>query len=249
MDGHVHACHLGDGDNSLEEVSEIGAQAVGVDALVGVECFLEGFERVSVCHLAWKPRDHRPLKSLSRRRAHLLIARGCPSLCIVVVLGACTGSLKDVELECCKVVSIESKRPRTVLPFVLEVGARPIDNRHEVVAEDVEAASAEIAHRLLVSLDVLVAVASTLFDSFMHGHALDDAPAQALRFDLGNSCLDLAHRPDLTDWDVVQRRDDAGCTSLLDVLQSHWIVWSVPAPGLLHWHGCRGSHCAVPCRP
>ena len=128
--------------------------------------------------------------------------------------------------------------PHPVLPNLgpraLEVGAGPVDDGHEVVAEETDAASAEVGDRGLVLVDEGGPLwLAALLDRLVHGDALRHGPRQPAAFDERFACLDRIDRPHVANRDVVQRGDDAGGAGLLDVLQRDGVVRAVPVSRVL----------------
>lgn len=91
----------------------------------------------------------------------------------------------------------------------------PVQYRHEIVADNLDAGASEIAQRLLVCRDVLAPVAILLLDVLADGEAFNDVPAQCRRLTVRSvRDLLLAQRDFLrTPYDairqVMQSRDNA----------------------------------------
>jgi hypothetical protein len=90
----------------------------------------------------------------------------------------CLGArpLEDVDLEGDEVGVVEGERLRAVVPYAVELGARPVDDRHEVVGKLPDAAGAQVADGLLVVGDVAVAAVRALLYGLVHRHALHHGP-------------------------------------------------------------------------
>ena len=132
---------------------------------------------------------------------------------------------------------IVGQRPRPARQRNGKVGPRPVQHQHEIVADGVDAAGAEIAQRLSEIAVERLQVAAAIFDVVMYRHALDDAPAQAERavaLDLGLALPDRLDGPDLAIGNVVQGGHDAGGTGLPRMLQRRGIARAEPSPGLFH---------------
>jgi hypothetical protein len=120
---------------------------------------------------------------------------------------------------------------------VRELGARPIEHRHEIVADRRDPAAAEIHQRLAIGVEQAVEIAFADLDGLVHGQAFDDAPAEpkrGIRLDLGLARRDLLDAPHLAIRDVVKRRDDAARTGLADMPELDQVVRTEPSPRLFH---------------
>ena len=110
-----------------------------------------------------------------------------------------------------------------------QIRTGPVENRHEVVADDLDAKLGQIADALLIVLDVLVAGGQADLDVIVNIDRLNHVHIKAVGVDLIGYLLDLVHFPNLTGHFVVQRPDDAGHTGdLLDVAQADGIVENPP---------------------
>eukprot|EP00964_Phaeocystis_antarctica_P018174 scaffold10067_cov67-Phaeocystis_antarctica.AAC.7 len=163
---------LGDGHHLDEEVAQVGAQPRMVDVLVGVEGELELGERVGLDHAARHPRDHRLCECLDARRRHARKPRRSERSLSRPEVRLCARPLQDVDLEGDEVGVVEGERFGAVVPHAVELGARPVDDRHEVVGELPDATGAQVADGLLVVGDVAVAAVRTLLDCLVHRHTL-----------------------------------------------------------------------------
>ncbi len=68
-------------------------------------------------------------------------AGACAILGGIISLGAC--ALQNMEVEGCVAILVEAHGRRAGLDFVIEFGARPVDHRHEVVADDGDVAGGD----------------------------------------------------------------------------------------------------------
>ena len=153
----------------------------------------------------------------------------------MIVLG--TWTFEHEAVECRELVRVEAERAAATRQGRAEIGARPVEHRHEVVADGGDAAGGEIAQRLAVIVEEWLEVALAELDRLGHGQALHDAPAQAERgvgFDQRLSPLDLLLRPDDAVGDLVQRGDDAACPGLPCIGEPDHIVRAEPTPSLFH---------------
>ena len=124
---------------------------------------------------------------------------------------------------------------------VEQVGAGPVEDGHEVVADDLDTELGQVADALFVVLDVLVAGGQADLDVVVDVDRLDDVHVEAIGVDLVCDLLDLVDFPDLAGHLVVQCPDDAGhAGDLLDVAEGDRVVaLAIPAPTHFHRHsGC-----------
>ena len=87
---------------------------------------------------------------------------------------------------------------------VEQVGAGPVKDGHEVVADDLDTELGQVADALLVVLDVLVAGGQADLDVIVDIDRLDHVHVEAVGVDLIGDLLDLVDLPDLTGHLVVQ---------------------------------------------
>ena len=105
-----------------------------------------------------------------------------------------------------------------------EVGARPVEDRHEVVAQHRHAELAHVPHALAVVLDEAVARRTTELDVLVNGNALDDG-GEAPGLSISSASRGVVSRPGVADGDVVQRSDDSrDAWNLPNVLERDRIV-------------------------
>ena len=162
-------------------------------------------------------------------------ARARQDLRRVIVLGA--GTLEHEAVEGRELVRVEAQRAAAARQRRAEIGAGPVEDRHEVVADGGDAAGGEIAQRLAVIVEERLEVALAELDRLGHRQALHHAPAQAERcvaLDQRLSPLDLLLGPDHAVGDLVQRRDDAGRPGLPRIGEPDHVVRAEPTPSLFH---------------
>ena len=129
---------------------------------------------------------------------------------------------------------LESEGTGGVIQFEVEVGAGPVNDRHEVVADAADTLSTEIAERLAVVFDQFLVAASAQLDVLVHGDALNHNPRQAMLSEQRLAGANVFRRPDLSGGNMIQRRNNAGSASLDNLLQGNRVIWAEPAPGFLH---------------
>ena len=76
-----------------------------------------------------------------------------------------------------------------------QVGAGPVEDGHEVVADDLDTKLGQVADALLVVFDILVAGGQTDLDIVVHVDGLDNIHIKAVGVDLVCNLLDLVDFP------------------------------------------------------
>ena len=110
-----------------------------------------------------------------------------------------TGTLafEDVDVKVSKLGIVEVEVRSAVGIVVRQIGTCPVEHGHEVVADAVDAFCREVAERLLVDLDLVVAVCSAILDGLYDGQRLNDAPSHAITLNVLAQVADLLTGPDL----------------------------------------------------
>ncbi len=167
------------------------------------------------------------------RRAHVAEARLCRTHRVggIVVGGA--GALQREHVIGDEIDDIEAQG-RAAPHRPGKVGARPVDDRHEVVADGGDAVAAERGQQFLPGVNVVPPIGAARLDGIGHRDALDHRPAQPRRFDHRLALGDRRVAPRRAAGDLVQRRHDSGRTGLGDVSERDRVLGPVPSPGLFH---------------
>ena len=119
---------------------------------------------------------------------------------------------------------------------MVELGAQPVENGHEVVDHDLDAVLSQVFHGLAVVLDVLIASGLTELDVFVNVDRLDDLDFQACGVDFVDELLNFLFRPNFTHGDPVHRAHESGSSGdLLDVLEGNRISLAA-VPTECHFH-------------
>ncbi len=124
---------------------------------------------------------------------------------------------------------------RAIGQFIFQVGAGPVQNRHEVVTHGIDATLGKITQRLLIIANPEIVLPCMGFDVFMNRHAFHDRPDQTgFLYDLF-AFENFFYGPDFTVWNMMKRCYYAGCSGLTNIGQRHGIVRAIPTPGLFHY--------------
>ena len=251
MDAHVHPALLADGHDRLQEVFHVGPELGLVDALVQVQELAELLHGGLVvlaeiaAHEALRLDDDGLHQLVVLFRGHglgervgfgedvppLAYARREPEL-RPLLPGA--GALEDVDVEIGELGVVEIQVRGAVRVLMEQVRAGPVQHRHEVVADAVDALGGEVPQRLLVHFDLLVPVGTAVFDGLHDGERLHDAPAHAVALDILAQVADLLPRPHLSQRDVVQGGHDALHADLPQHRQRDLVFLTEPSPGFFH---------------
>ncbi len=115
-----------------------------------------------------------------------------------------------------------------------EVGARPVDHRHEVVANGSDAGADEADQTILPGVDIAPPRALAQLDRRGDRDRFADIPGQAGVLDGALARRHVFGAPGATVIDVVERGDDSHRAGLPGVVQGDRIVGAEPAPGFTH---------------
>ena len=133
-----------------------------------------------------------------------------------------------------------------VADLVEQVGAGPVEDGHEVVADDLHTELAQVAHGGLVILDVLVTGGLADLDVVMNVDGFHNIHIEAVGLQLLLNLRDLVHFPNFAGHLVMQRPDNAGYAGdLLDIGKRDFIIaFAIPTETHLHRHNVF-LHCNV----
>ena len=198
--------------DSLEEILHVGTQLSLVNALVEVEEVAELLDRSLVVlaevaanealclnddglyQLMILLRSHRlgQLVTLSNHAATFAPALGELEL-LPLLAGAWT--LQDIDVEVSKFGIVEVEVRGTVGIVVEQIGTSPVEHRHEVIADAMDALCREVTQTLLIYLYLMVAVRTSVFDGLYDWQRLNDAPAHAITLDILAQVADFLSCP------------------------------------------------------
>jgi hypothetical protein len=233
MNAETRAGLLGRRHHRVEELADLAPKFFLAHAPVAAERSPQHIQRIAFLRPR-QARDDRLRQLVLRLLIHGVICRLglCDPLGRVFGLGVLAP--QDEQVEGCELRRIEAQRQRAVRQAIGEVGARPVDDRHEVEADRPDVAGPEIADGLRIGVQMRPPVAGAGLDVLRHRHALHHRPGEAGRGDLRLAPFDLRYRPHRAIRQVVQRAHDAGGTRLPDMLQRNRILRTEPPPGLFH---------------
>ena len=210
VDGHLDVALLTGGHNGLQEVLQVGPQLLVVHIGVVLE------QLVQLGHTLGLPAGEGHVVLLGEVQD--VLGHG-----VVVVL--------DHAL-------LIEQGGGAVADLVEQVGTGPVEDGHEVVADDLDAELGQVADALLVVLDQSVAGGLADLDVIMDVDGLDDVAVEAVSVQLVHDLLDFFLGPNFTGHLVMQSPNDAGnAGDLLDVGQLDGIIaFAVPTETHVHRH-------------
>jgi len=237
---HVHAVFLAGGHDGGQEVAHVLPEPRLVYALVEGEQLAEQLHGALLvlgdvaAHEALRLHDdavHELGVVLGRERGLQLRHLGERGL-VPVSLGPL--ALEDVDVEVGELRAGEIEVGAAVGVGVVEVGARPVQHGHEIVANGVDALQREVFQALLVALYLLVAVGAAILDALHHGERLHHAPAHAVALYVVPEVADALAGPHFAVGHVVQGGDDALHANLPQHGEGDLIALAKPSPSLFH---------------
>ena len=178
-------------------------------------------------------RSHRlrKLVGLGKHVAALAHAGGELKLCPLL---AGAFAFQDVDVEIGK-LGIREIEVRTAVGVVVkQVGAGPVEDGHEIVADGMDALGREVAEAFLVHLYLLVAVGTAIFNGLHHRQRLHHAPAHAITLDILSQVPDLLTGPYFAQGHVVQGGDNTFNSDLTEHGKRYLVVLAKPSPCPFH---------------
>ena len=212
MDAHTDPDLLCSRDHLTQEAGQVVAQSLAGHAMVALQHPSQAGDVVAV------ERARQAGHDVGEKSPAVLLGRalepGAPTFDDVRrVIGLGAGALQHEAVEGRELVGVEAQRPAAARLHRVQLGPGPVEDRHEIVADDGHAAGGEIAQRLAIILEQRLEVALAKLDRLGHRQAFHHAPAQSKRLvalDQSLAPLDLVSRPNHAIGDLVQRRDDSG---------------------------------------
>ena len=233
MDAEPHSKLLRRRHDFLEEPAVVGADRLAPDAVVALQRLAQPRDVVAV-EGARQPRHDRMEQRLAVAFRRLLEPRGGLRAHFRGIVVLRRLAAQHVDLEGRHPMRLEPQAGAAPRDRRGEVGARPVEKRHEVVADREDPFGRKVRHGLAVIGEERGEVPLPPLDALVDRQALDHDPVEARRLDLGLARGDGLPRPDLAIGDLVERRHDARRPSLGDLGQGDLVERPVPAPALDH---------------
>lgn len=240
MGADIDADPFGDWRHFGEKIDEVALQSVTADTGIGLQVRPKLRQAVAIGG-ARKARTDVARQGEAPLLRHVAEAPTSRLACRYVVVFGGARPLQQMEVEGNEVDPVEAHRLGAVTGSPAQVGARPIEHRHEIVADGADAGRCQAAQRFLPVGNVLAPRAGLRLDAFRHRDAFDDLPLEAAVADLLLPLLDLLDRPDVTGRDMMQRTDDTVRAGLRRVPNAYPIHRSEPAPRMSHVNSFRAG--------
>ena len=233
MNGHADARFLAHGHDFIQEIVQVPPQLRIVYALIALEHLPELLRR-QVIHRTGKPQQDGIRQRLAGASVHGLekFAGARRRLRGIILRGPFPFQNKQVKRGHADGVILQDAA--AVLHGKGQVGTRPVQHGHEIVAHHFHAAGGQIAQALLVNVQVMLPVPGTRLDVFMNGDAFRHYPLHASLFNHPRAFGHGLPRPQFPALYFMQGRHDSVSARLADVPQRHRVVWAVPSPALNH---------------
>ena len=207
MDGHIDAVFVAGGHDGLEEILEVIEQRLVVHALIDLE------QRLDVLHALRLPAGQN--EAVGRAADGVEHILGVQAVDVGLIVGQHGGA---------------------VIAGLGQIGARPVEHGHEVVAHHVDALFAQRGQGFDIIFDVHIAGGQAGLDVVVHVDALNAADLQAGRLDLLVEGVNGFARPGLAGLGGVEGGDDAlHAGDLTNLLQSD-AVMAGAVPAERHFH-------------
>src|SRR3954467_4979077 len=147
---------------------------------------------------------------------------------------------------------VEPHRLGAVRQFPFQIGAAPVHDRHEIVADDLDARRGDRFEAGDPGLDRTRSLAPEPLDVVGHRNRFHHRPGQRRTTGLAVldqvlALLDSRSRPGFADRHLMQRRHNIGGAGLADIVERYGIIGPVPPPSLQHHAESpeRKFYCAV----
>ena len=233
MGADVDSRLLGHRRRLFQEIDQMAAQPVRVDALIAAQLLQQLVQRIAVGR-AGQARADVAAKLGDATVGHVgETPRGLGGQSLGVILGSAR-ALQDMDVEGHEVRQVEPHRPRALARRPAQVGAGPVQHRHEVVADRADAAVRQPAQRFLPIGDMGAPVAGLGLDVLADGDAFDHLPFQPAGAHLVLALADALDRPGGARGHMMQGGDDALHPGLHRVLHAYLVHRTEPAPGVSH---------------
>ena len=150
MHTHIHPILLTHRHDSREEITHVLAQGITVYTFIQAEQLAEDFHRLLVVFLDISV--HEPLCLDNDVFHQLMVVLRCHHGLfpfhlfhdVRPVVGLCPFTFQDAAIEISEVGTVEIERRRAVRVRVLQVGTRPVEHGHEIVAYRLDACLTQI---------------------------------------------------------------------------------------------------------
>jgi hypothetical protein len=216
----------------------VGAQLIGIDRVIRCDRLAKGVDGKALL-AAGQASDDGAFERAASVVVHGSEASGSSLDHASAVILFRPGTLQQMKVERSDRFQLEAQRERAVGQRPSQIGPRPVEQRHEIVGDNTNVASGQVAQAGAIGGDHRIPVGAAPLDLFMHGQTFDDAPAEPGGFDHGFALGDRRLFPHSAVMHFVQRGNDFTGPGLPDVAQRHGVGRPEPAHGLRQHRGPR----------
>ena len=202
MYAHAHSSLFSDRYDFFEKVDQVGAHALCAD----VDEFSNGFtQTVSIIGLggARQASDNIAFQQRDLRLSHCAEPGASCLQNILRIIRSCVFSFQNENVIGSKICHFKTQGFRRIGQLIIEVGARPVHNRHKVVAHRIDAHSPDVPQGFFIVLNPLYEVARTCLDIVVYRNTLDHRPNQPGVLNRLLTLPDVSDRPGITCGNVV----------------------------------------------
>ena len=225
--------------NLAQKVSHMRAQRIGVNSRVVLKVRAHILKRETLRRA--RQTEHDVFRQTLRAfLVHLgETARRLVSDLLRIILGGAR-PLENVNVKDREVGKVKAHAGRAARTPPGEIGARPVQDGHEVVTDHLNSGIGDMRETLFPVLNVGTPVALLLFNVLRHRQTFNDLPLKSggrAVAHVSNRFLprgDLLGTPDLARRNMMKRRNHALHARLKHVVDRDMILRSEPAPGLSH---------------
>ena len=143
-------------------------------------------------------------------------------------------TLQDIDIKVGKLAPVHIEVVGSVRIVVRQIGTCPVQNRHEVVTDALDAFLTQVAETLLVNLNLMITVRTTIFQGFNNRQRLYHTPFHTIRLNVLLEFMNLLACPNLAQRNIVQCGNNALNTNLLQLCKCNLIFLAKPAPCSFH---------------
>ena len=147
-----------------------------------------------------------------------------------------TGKVEVVRIQAHQLLVVVGECVGTILCLGMQISAQPVEYRHKVVANALNACLAKVANGGCIVCNVTVTGRQTELDVLVYGNALDNLHLKTFFVAERFEAQDLIHLPNLTHGNVINSGNNAAHSGdLTDIRKRNAILFSVPTK--CHFHG------------
>src|SRR5208283_1952614 len=127
-----------------------------------------------------------------------------------------------------KIYGIKAQRIACARQAPIQIGPGPVDERHEVIADDWHACLGNCGERILPCAYVLAIGPGAELDGIVNRDAFGDGPNEACGLDFRFTLEDFVERPSFAAINVMQGGNDARRARLFDLIERNRVLGAEP---------------------